>query len=178
MLRLFVGLTLPNDVRFALSLLRGGISGARWMPPEDYHITLRFGGDMDERQAKIWRDDLYDIKASPMEIVIDGLDAFGGDRPRILYARVQNNKPLNELQSALERSARRLGFEPDPRRFVPHITMAKLKRVESYEIAQYLQEHPLSAPLRFQARDMCLFSAKPLVGGGPYAITERWSFKG
>jgi 2'-5' RNA ligase len=46
--RLFVGLEIPREVGQTLSLLRGGLPGARWIDPENYHITLRFIGDIDD----------------------------------------------------------------------------------------------------------------------------------
>ena len=49
--RLFIGLEIPREVGQSLSLLRGGLPGARWIDPENYHITLRFIGDIDDRLA-------------------------------------------------------------------------------------------------------------------------------
>ena len=49
--RLFTGLEIPREVGQTLSLLRGGLPGARWIDPENYHITLRFIGDIDDRLA-------------------------------------------------------------------------------------------------------------------------------
>ena len=51
MLRLFVGIALPPELRLALSLLEGGLPGARWVDPGNYHITLRFIGEVDEGAA-------------------------------------------------------------------------------------------------------------------------------
>ena len=49
--RLFTALEIPAPIAFSLSLLRGGLPGARWIDPENYHITLRFIGDIDQRTA-------------------------------------------------------------------------------------------------------------------------------
>jgi 2'-5' RNA ligase len=49
--RLFSGLELPEAVVGQLALMRGGVVGARWLEPEDYHVTLRFIGDIDARTA-------------------------------------------------------------------------------------------------------------------------------
>ncbi|MDP9136592.1 MAG: RNA 2',3'-cyclic phosphodiesterase, partial [Pseudomonadota bacterium] len=46
--RLFTGLEVPEDVGFELNLMQGGVWGARWIEPADYHITLRFMGDIED----------------------------------------------------------------------------------------------------------------------------------
>jgi RNA 2',3'-cyclic 3'-phosphodiesterase len=51
MLRIFTGLEVPEDVAQSLSMLRGGVQGARWIDPENYHLTLRFIGDVDDVTA-------------------------------------------------------------------------------------------------------------------------------
>ena len=50
--RLFTALEIPAPLAFSLSLLRGGLPGARWIDPENYHITLRFIGDIDQRDRR------------------------------------------------------------------------------------------------------------------------------
>ena len=50
--RLFTGLEIPDDIRESLSMLRGGLPGARWIDPENYHLTLRFIGDVDDVIAR------------------------------------------------------------------------------------------------------------------------------
>ena len=45
--RLFTGLEIPAEIGQTLSNLRGGLPGARWIDPENYHVTLRFIGDID-----------------------------------------------------------------------------------------------------------------------------------
>ncbi|MCH7551091.1 MAG: hypothetical protein IIA35_05245 [Proteobacteria bacterium] len=45
-MRLFVGIPLPDDVRARLGELKGGLQGARWVRPENLHLSLRFIGDV------------------------------------------------------------------------------------------------------------------------------------
>ncbi len=100
--RLFTGLEIPADLAFELSLKRGGLSGARRIEPSDYHITLRFIGDIDYALARAIDSMLIVIRRAPVEITLDGLLTFGGDKPRILAARVQPTTALSELQADLE----------------------------------------------------------------------------
>ena len=50
--RLFTGLEIPAEIGQTLSSLRGGLPGARWIDPENYHVTLRFIGDIDGHLLK------------------------------------------------------------------------------------------------------------------------------
>jgi 2'-5' RNA ligase len=50
--RLFTALEIPADVGQSLALLRGGLPGARWVDPGNYHLTLRFIGDVDDVLAR------------------------------------------------------------------------------------------------------------------------------
>ena len=104
--RLFTGLEVPRDVAFLLSLKRGGLTGARWIDAENYHITLRFIGDVDGRVADEISDSLDRLSNSmAFQIKLSHLGAFGGDKPRALYAGVEVNSALTQLQAAQERAA-------------------------------------------------------------------------
>ena len=125
--RLFVGLELPEDVAALLSGLRWGLPGARWMDPSDYHLTLRFIGDIDRRFARDIEDELADIGRESVPVALTGLGVFGGDKPHPLFASVAPNKALIELQAESERCLRRLGLKPEPRKFTPHVALARLR---------------------------------------------------
>ena len=122
--------------QFALSLKRGGLSGARWIDPENYHITLSFIGDVDNQTANevsAELDRLSQLEAFTIRLI--HLGTFGGDKPRALYAGVENNEALQRLQAAQERVLQRAGLEPEGRKFVPHVSLARLRGSRSIEVA-------------------------------------------
>jgi 2'-5' RNA ligase len=98
--RLFTGLELPPDIAAELALYRGGLSGARWIDAANYHITLRFIGDVDHGVARDIAAMLADERPrAPIRITIDALSTFGGGRPRALLARVAPTAELSKLQA-------------------------------------------------------------------------------
>src|ERR1700760_3714366 len=107
--RLFTGLELPRVVIDQLALMRGGISGARWLEPEDYHVTLRFIGDIDARTARDVEETLGDIRRPKVFFRGEGLSWFGGDKPRAVIAKVKAEPSLMDLQAEQERRLRRIG---------------------------------------------------------------------
>ncbi|MFJ5488767.1 RNA 2',3'-cyclic phosphodiesterase, partial [Hansschlegelia beijingensis] len=101
--RLFTALEVPDEVGAALSSYRGGLSGARWLDAENYHVTLRFLGDVDEDTAQEAAYLLGQVRRAPFMVTLEGLDAFGGSRPRALIARVTPSPAIVELQAEHER---------------------------------------------------------------------------
>ncbi len=86
MSRLFTSVTLPATVRDRLIGLADDLSGARFLEYDDFHLTLRFFGDVDRHVAAELVDGLAAIEQKPFDLTISGLDVFGGDRPRALIA--------------------------------------------------------------------------------------------
>ncbi len=166
--RLFTGLELPKSIATELSLMRGGVSGARWIDVENYHITLRFIGDVDERAARDVDALLGDIRREAFKVTLDRLDAFGGDRPRAIVAAVRPSPPLVELQAEQERLIRRVGLPAETRKFAPHVTLARLRQATPMAVANYLAVRGWIAPLTFEVDRFTLFSSRDSVGGGPY----------
>src|SRR5881398_1628418 len=107
MLRLFTGLEIPQELQQPLSLLRGGLIGARWIEPENYHITLRFIGDIDARLADEVAAALDEVRRARIGVAFEGLGWFGGDKPHAVIARVKPAPALVELQADHERRLRR-----------------------------------------------------------------------
>lgn len=168
--RLFMALEVPRSVATALSLLKGGLPGSRWIEAENYHVTLRFIGDVDSKQADDVAEALGQISASQFKLPVNGLSVFGSKKPHALIALVDHQPHLIELHFSLERLCQRLGLPAEPRKFVPHITLARLKNTKPEDAAFYLSQHGLFRVPEFTASRFVLMSSRGSVGGGPYAI--------
>lgn len=174
--RLFTGLEIPPDLAQALALKRGALRGSRWIEPSDYHITLRFLGDVDVEVAESLHERLIEARPRPrFSVTLDGLASFGGDKPRAILATVLPTSELLDLQAEQERLSRQAGAEPERRRFTPHVTLARLRREAGPEdVAAYLGERDLFTPLTFMAERVALFSARESKGGGPYVVEAAY----
>lgn len=173
--RLFTGLEIPPYVAESLALKRGGLYGARWIDPENYHITLRFIGDVDYTTAHEVVDSLDRLAHSEaFSLKLDHLNAFGGDKPRALFAGVETNAVLLRLQAAHERVLQRIGLAPEGRKFVPHVALARLKGASALEVARFIALAGRFDPLEFPVGRFVLFSSRDSVGGGPYLIEHAY----
>lgn len=168
--RLFTAVELPETIRLRLSLLRAPIGGAKWVEPENMHITLRFAGDVDGRIADDLADLLADVRVPPFTVSISGCGAFGGRDPRVLWAGVEAGPELGALYRANERAARAAGLEPDPRDFRPHVTLARMRRARQAAVARFLSENGDLRMEPFLVTRFVLLSARPGTGGPPYVV--------
>src|ERR1041385_8554749 len=167
MARLFTGLEIPKALGESLSLLRGGLPGARWIDPENYHLTLRFIGDVDDDIAQEIAWLLGKVRRRDFELRLAGLQSFGGKRPRAVVASVASSQSVMELQAEHERLMQRVGLEPEGRKYTPHVTLARLRDTSSRQVADYLATRAFIAPLPFEVSRFVLFSSRASVGGGP-----------
>jgi 2'-5' RNA ligase len=174
--RLFTGLEIPPGIRQHLGLLRGPLVRARWIAPEDMHITLRFAGDLDARTASAFAEELAAIRGKSFAVTIKGVGAFGGRDPRVLWAGVEAGGELAALYRANERAARAVGIEPDSRQFRPHVTLARLRRARPEAVARFLGENGALHTPPFLATKFLLLSARPGSGGPPYGVEEAYPF--
>lgn len=172
--RLFAALELPLAVRTRLSLLRGELATARWVPAENMHLTLRFFGDVTPAVGLEIADALDEVGGDAFAIGIRGGGAFGGARPTAVYAAVEPSAALEALQRAIERTARTLGLPPEPRPFVPHITLARLASGRPSQVATFLQDAGQMRIDGVQIDSFALMSSKPGSGGGPYGIEAQY----
>ena len=166
--RLFVGLELPDMVRLRLGLVGGPLPGAKWVEPDDMHLTLRFAGDIDNRQADELVGFLDEIDLPRFELTIRDVGAFGGREPRVIWAGAEGGPALDQLQRAVERACRSAGLAPEPRAFKPHVTLARLRGASPDIVARFLGSRLRLAVEPFTVERFVLFSSRPRVGGGPY----------
>lgn len=154
-LRLFAAIAIPDDVAERLTALMRGLGGARWSPPENLHITLRFYGELDEPTAEDLDLAIESATAAvaPFAVRLKGAGAFGGGDPHAVWIGVEDNPALDRLAEACERAGRSCGLKPETRKFTPHVTLAKTRGVA------------LDRVMAFQAR-CALFESRAFDVGG------------
>jgi RNA 2',3'-cyclic 3'-phosphodiesterase len=164
MLRLFVGIELPPELKLQLSILCSGLASARWVDAGNYHVTIRFIGEVDEGVANDIDVALARIRAKGFAVALAGIATFGG---RQLYAGVEKNEALGHLRDKVESALVRLGLEPEGRKYTPHVTLARLKGPDP-RLEAYLHEHALYRAAPFEVRQYTLIASYPTKSGSIY----------
>jgi len=171
--RLFTALEIPHDIGQSMARLRGGLPGARWIDPENYHLTLRFIGDIHDGLAYEIDGLLGQVARRKFSLWIDGLSSFGRNKPRAVVAAVSPVSPLVDLQAEHERIMQRVGLEPD-RKYKPHVTLARLRDTSNRQVADFLAlRQPFRSP-PFPVSRVVLYSSRNSVGGGPYVVEAEY----
>lgn len=169
--RLFAALEIPHDAARSLSLLRGGLPGARWVEWADYHITLRFFGDVAGPMADEIVHALDRVACRAFSLRLRGVDVFTPKKPHLLYAGVEAMPDLRAFQAEIERASRRLGFAREKRNFIPHVKIARLRHVRLEDLVKYLSSRGNFLTGSFEISRFVLMSSRESVGWGPY-VTE------
>jgi len=176
-IRLFVALAVPPTVAEVLAPLAGGVPGARWSPPENLHITLRFAGEIAESLGEDLDSALSAVTVPAFEITLAGVGAFGDHlAPHTLWAGVEANEILTRLRGRCESAARRAGLKPDTRAWKPHVTLAYLGGTEPSRVAAWTSAHNLLRVPPFRADAFGLYSSWRARSGPVYRLERRYLF--
>lgn len=165
---------MPGEISDRLEMLKGGLDAVRWVERENYHITLRFIGDVDGTTAERFCEALARIRAKQFSLTLDGVGSFGRGHPRAVWAGVSQSEPLAALAHAHEQAALAAGLEPEGRNFHPHVTLARMNSGRASEVAKYLEYNGAFLSPGFTVTKFVVFSARESRGGGPYVVEQEF----
>ncbi len=177
MIRLFTGLEIPDDVAEPLLRCQTGLAGARWVARENFHITVRFIGQVDEAQAAEIDDVLAHLKMNAFDVQVEGLGAFGKKRdPRAVWAGIAPNDALMALNAKIERLFQEMGLEPDKRKYTPHVTLGRLRETSDRQVARWIEGNGMFFAPKFTATRLTLFSSETRQSGAIYTPERYYIF--
>lgn len=175
MIRLFVGLSLAADLRQRVAMLCAGVPSAKWVEPESLHITLRFIGEVDEGVAQDIHDSLSTIHAKGFPLTLAGVGTFGSGRiPHSLWIGVERSAGLTHLHDKVESAVVRAGLAPEPRKFSPHLTLARFRRAPGPRLGEFLACHALLRLPPFDVTGFTLFSSRLGHAGASYSAEAEY----
>ena len=172
--RLFVGIDPPPEIKDRLLDVMGGVAGARWQSEAQLHLTLRFIGEVDRHQANDLAAALVSLHHPRFELALAGAGAFDRrGRVNALWAGVTPHEPVHTLHKKIDQAVARAGLPPDPRAYLPHITLARFGRAVGALDGFVDRYGGLSSP-PFAVDDFCLYESQLTRDGSVYTIVERY----
>jgi 2'-5' RNA ligase len=179
MVRLFVALDLPADIRERLARMCAGVPGARWLPADNLHLTLRFIGEVDQGVADDLDAALGQISVSPFEIALDGVGTFGkGRKARALWVGLEACPPLARLQAKVEAAVNAAGIPVEERKFTPHITLARLKAPPKGKLNAFVMDNDAFRAGPIPADRFQLYSSFLSASGAIHTVEASYPLKG
>ena len=174
-MRLFVAIPLPDRIKDTLTALCGGVDGARWRGRQQLHLTLRFIGEVDGAMARDIDDVLRHTAVPPFSLTLRRTGFFGDrDLARVLWAGVEDDKPLRRLHGKIQRRFQDIGLAPERRRYHPHVTLARLNGIPIAEAEGYAARYSEYASPPFTVDRYCLFSSYLARGGAIYTVESEY----
>jgi 2'-5' RNA ligase len=178
MLRLFVGIEFPPELKLRLSLLETGIAGAKWVDPGNFHLTLRFIGEVDEGVAADIDEALLRVRARRFELRLAGTGVFGGNRPHVLWAGIKRDPELWVLRDKIEQALIRIGLEPEGRKFAPHVTLARLRDPDMAGLSGFLAANAQFRAEPLAVEQFSLIASYPTKAGSIYEDQADYPLSG
>ena len=164
MFRLFVGIPLPFAVRTRLAGLCSGVPGARWVTPDNMHITLRFIGTVSGADAEDIHERLGGIVSPAFALTLAGVGCFeSGRKVHALWVGINREPHLNRLAEKVESAIVRAGMEPERRKFKPHVTLARFRTGGSPRIGAFIESNNPFTAGPFEVEHFTLF--RSFLGG-------------
>jgi RNA 2',3'-cyclic 3'-phosphodiesterase len=174
-IRLFVALSLPDDVRDRLAGLCNGLPYARWVDPDSMHITLRFIGEVDHGRYDDLANALSQVRAKRFPVQLSGIGHFGnGGAVRAVWVRVAREPGLMHLHDKIESALVRAGCAPDGQKFTPHVTLTRSRRKPDIRLEEFVVANSLFRAGPFEPRHFTLYSSFLSHNGALYTPEELY----
>ncbi len=177
MIRLFVGLELPDDIKDQVYSLRGGVPMARWVDKEKLHLNLRFLGNIQENTAQNFHDQLCQLRFNAFNLALAQVGYFAtGDEPHHLWVGVNYYQALDDLSAKIDKIARDCGINNDRFKFHAHVSLASLHGTSLDEVMKFVSANNLFRTREFKVYYFTLFSshARENGEGKYYRIEARY----
>lgn len=176
MIRAFVAIAPPEEVRARLVLLQHLLPLPRRQEPEDLHLTLAFLGEQPDRVLEAVHDGLEALRAEPFPLMLSGVGIFGGAKPRVVWAGVEDSEALRRVQAKAARVAVQAGVTL-PKGFTPHVTLGRCGAME--EAARLRLEAAVVAEQGFRAgpwmvSEIGLYASHPGGAGPRYELLTSY----
>jgi 2'-5' RNA ligase len=176
--RLFVGLELPSSCKAALQALDPHLSGLRWLPEEQFHLTLSFLGEVETLAEDRLYQALCEVRVPPFFLPLRGVGFFNsGGLPSVVWAGVGKGHPhLFALHRRIQDAVLSAGLEANLKPFHPHVTIGRAKGVSQQTLQPFLRSFAETEFGLFKVAGFELYSSVLAPGGATHRVEMRQEF--
>ncbi|MFV0436351.1 MAG: RNA 2',3'-cyclic phosphodiesterase [Desulfopila sp.] len=176
MLRLFIAIDIPEDIRALICGMGGAIPGARAVPAEQLHLTLKFLGDTDPGFLGDIGEALGQIDCPPLTFCLRRVGHFPPrGTPRVLWAGIDPTIEVVRLRNMVEKSLAAIGIARDRRKFAAHVTLARLANSPRKRVGQFLAGNGLFSTPPFTVDAFHLYSSSLSAKGAKHTMLASFA---
>lgn len=174
MIRLFVAIDMPEDIRSLVCGMGGAIPGSRPVSEDQLHLTLKFIGEVETGMLHDIKESLHDIHYPAFALSLKGVGHFPPrGAPKVLWAGIDPVSEVTALRNKIEKNLSFIGIERERRKFSPHVTLARLKNSPVKKVARFMAENSFLDTPRFQITEFRLYSSSLTAKGAVHTIQDR-----
>lgn len=178
MIRLFVALEFPEEQRERVAMVARGVTGAKWVPPENLHLTLRFIGEVPEDRYDDIVYALESVESEPFMLSIAGAGHFESrSRVRALWLGVERVPELMSLHRRIDSALVRTGLPPEERKYIPHVSLARLNDAPPVQVSHWLQANNMFRAMPWPVHSFVLFSSFLSRNGAIYRPEHEFALR-
>ncbi len=154
-----------------------------WVDEENLHITMKFLGDIDQNKVETIKEKSKKAVGSvtPFPMTLDKVGVFPNlRRLRVIWVG-SNEEPeeIHKLNQNLEEELEKIGFEPEGRKYIPHITLGRVKERNQSKVkplANQVESYKIKEPIQAEAEGLTLMESKLTPEGPIYTPVFKHSF--
>ena len=175
--RVFFAIPLATDeqklIQQAVTPLITSMSAdVRWLHPENWHITMRFLGGVDQSVIDYMIQVAETAVKKLEKFTLTGIEiaGFPAEKSRMVAVYIKPNPILENLFQQLDEAAVQSGLNREDRSFKPHITLAKARhRIKSFDPIIFDKLHIL-------IQELVLYESQPTKVGSHYIPLKKFTF--
>ena len=175
--RLFVAIDLPEAQRQALARLSRRDADFHWVNSQQYHLTLRFLGEVEEPMVEKIQSALETVRVEPFILPLEGVGFFPPRPPaNVIWVGVGNGHPrLHQLRQQLDDAILRTGLPLDVRTFHPHVTIARVsKDTPPLVVTHFIKRHREFAAAPWRVEAVKLYASELQPAGAVHTILREY----
>jgi 2'-5' RNA ligase len=180
--RTFIAIELSDTAKERLSEIQKQLQqlelDVKWIEPENIHLTLRFLGDLTQKQLKSITEAMpqWVTGVPPFSIAITGLGAFPSpQKPKVIWAGVNDNSgEMSRLAEQIEQGINQCGISKADREFSPHITIGRVKELKNIScLTETVPGYAISPALEQTISKVTLFKSTLSAQGSIYKVLTQ-----
>lgn len=164
-MRLFIAFDVSESAHTHILDLQKKLTGAKLTFTKEFHLTLKFLGEITPVQADEIKKRLSKVKFAPFTAKLDGTGVFPENgTPRVVWIGIEPREIICELQKQIDEALN--GLFPKEKSFQPHITLARVKEITDKKFAERVKNLKVE-PFSFEVKEFKLIESQ-LTGEGPH----------